>query len=339
MDWQHFIARLEHCDIGQSLGAAALKNLKAKCVLVALVFGAVSAPVSAQTSSNTVWRSDKWRVWKKDESCNLSQTNLREGLAENRTNVTIELPVAQGSSSIMVYSPRYPDFSQQDHRVALLFGNGGSFDLNTGERTAEPFNLGMFGHGVALFLDPQRLHQALRSYGQMGIQIDGNLFDRVSLDGIAEGVAELEKCAGRRSLASADEARPELNTRQMEIMRTVRSVDGYIDKALHDEFWMLMPSALRDSPSANEMLQGLLAEVSEAREDFQEQTWLSAKQSLMAGRTVRTAAYLASKEAALNASTNPGYQAKIRESIASAERQEAEARSMCLGDELTLPAI
>ena len=334
MDWQHFIARLEHCDIGQSLGAAALKNLKAKCVLVALVFGAVSAPVSAQTSSNTVWRSDKWRVWKKDESCNLSQPNLREGLAENRTNVTIELPVAQGSSSIMVYSPRYPDFSQQDHRVALLFGNGGSFDLNTGERTAEPFNLGMFGHGVALFLDPQRLHQALRSYGQMGIQIDGNLFDRVSLDGIAEGVAELEKCAGRRSLASADEARPELNTRQMEIMRTVRSVDGYVDKALHDEFWMLMPSALRDSPSANEMLQGLLAEVSEAREDFQEQTWLSAKQSLMAGRTVRTAAYLASKEAALNASTNPGYQAKIRESIASAERLLAAAGS---GSPLDVP--
>ena len=320
MDWQHFIARLEHCKKRALLRAATLKNLKAKCVLVALVCGAVSAPVSAQTSSSTVWRSDNWRVWKKDQSCNLSQTNLREGLAENRTNLTIELPVAQGSSGVMVYSPRYPDFAQRDHRVALLFGNGTSFDLNTGERTAEPFDLGMFGHGVALFLDPQSLHQALRSYGQMGIQIDGNLFDRVSLDGIAEGVAELEKCAGRSSLTFADAARPELNTRQMEIMRTVRSVDGYIDKALHDEFWMLMPSALRDSPSAHRMLRDLLAEVGEAREDLQEQTWLSAYESLKAGRVVRTAAYLEAKEASLNASANPGYQARIRDSIASAER-------------------
>lgn len=220
----------------------------------------------------------------------------------------------------MVYSPRYPDFSQQDHRVALLFGNGGSFDLNTGERTAQPFNLGMFGHGVALLLDPQMLHQALRSYGQMGIQIDGKIVDRVSLGGIAEGVAQLERCAGRSSLSSADELRPELSARQIEIMRTVRSVDGYIDKALHDEFWMLMPSAVRSSPSAHRMLRDLLAEVGEAREDFQEQTWLSAYESLKAGRAIRTAAYLESKEAALNASANPGYQARIRDSIASAER-------------------
>jgi len=297
-----------------------LNNLKAKCVLGALLFAAVSTPVSAQTSSNTVWRSDNWRVWKKDQSCNLSQTNLKEGLAENRTNVTIELPIAQGSSSIMVYSPRYPDFSRKDYRVALLFGDGGNFDLNTGERTAEPFDFGMFGHGVALFLDPQKLHQALRSYGQMGIQINGNLIDRISLGGIAEGVAELEKCAGRSSLASADEARPELNARQMEIMRTVRSVEGYIDKALHDEFWMLMPSALRNSPSAHRMLRDLLAEVGEAREDFQEQTWLSAHESLKAGRVVRTAAYLEAKEAASEASVNPGYQARIRDSIESAER-------------------
>lgn len=124
----------------------------------------------------------------------------------------------------------------------------------------------------------------------------------------------------RNADSSFGESQPELNARQMEIMRTVRSVDGYIDRDLHNEFWSLMPSAMRNSPSAHQLLKNLLSDVSEAREGFQEQTWVSARESLKARKIVRTKAYLNAKEAALSASTNPGYQAKIRESIASAER-------------------
>jgi len=316
------------------MGAEGLKNEKAKWVFFAAVCIAANAPVVAQTSSNTVWRSADWRVWKQDESCNLSQANLKEGIAQGRTNLSIELPVGQGSSNVMVYSPRYPDYSQQKHQVALLFGNGTDFDLNTGERAAQPLDLGMFGHGVAVFLDPQKLHRALRSYGQMGIQIDGRIVDRVSLGGIVEGIAELEKCAGRNSLASTEEARPALSARQLEIMRTVRSVDGYVNQDLHDEFWRLMPSALRNSSAADQILQDLLKEVQESREDFQKQTWLSAKESLRARRVIKTKAYLDAKDSVLAASANPGYQIKIRDSVASAERLLSAAAS---GTPLDLP--
>ena len=147
MDWQHFIARLEHCDIGHSLGAAELKNLKAKCVLVALVFGAVSAPVSAQTSSNTVWRSDKWRVWKKDESCNLSQTNLRDGLAENRTNVTIELPGDLGQGTIEVHDMT----GRLVHSQSVNAGPARAIHMPlTGKLTAGAYTVRLITAGVTL---------------------------------------------------------------------------------------------------------------------------------------------------------------------------------------------
>jgi hypothetical protein len=118
----------------------------------------------------------------------------------------------------------------------------------------------------------------------------------------------------------ANEIRPELTAQQLEIMRTVRSVDGYIDEVLHREFWSLMPTAIRNSTSAHQMLEDLFAEVGAAREDFQIQTWISAGASLEAGQIVRTTAYSNARDAALNASNNPGYQRSIHDSIASAER-------------------
>jgi hypothetical protein len=127
--------------------------------------------------------------------------------------------------------------------------------------------------------------------------------------------------------STSAKARPELSARQLEIMRTIRSVDGYIDKALHDEFWSLMPSIMRSSPSARRLLEELFSDVGEAGHDFQEQTWLSARESLDAQRIVRTKAYLGARKAVLNASSNRGYQSSIRKSIASAERLLAAAAS------------
>lgn len=124
--------------------------------------------------------------------------------------------------------------------------------------------------------------------------------------------------------ALPSESRPELSARQLEIMKIVRSVDGYINKELHDEFWSLMPSFMRTA-SVQQDFKDLLYDVSEARQDFLKQTQLSAKESLNARQIIRTQGYLDAKAAVLSASSNPGYQTQIRESIASAERWLAAA--------------
>jgi hypothetical protein len=127
------------------------------------------------------------------------------------------------------------------------------------------------------------------------------------------------------SAAYAGDPKAELNTRQSEIMRTVQSVEGYIDKGLYDEFWALMPAEMRDIPSNRQLLKELLSEVGDEREKFMTEAWLSAKASLNAKRIVRTERYILAQKAALNASANSGYQFKIRESLASGERLIAAA--------------
>ncbi|MFN7398745.1 MAG: hypothetical protein ACK5SX_06685 [Sandaracinobacter sp.] len=130
------------------------------------------------------------------------------------------------------------------------------------------------------------------------------------------------------------ETRLSLTNRQVEIIQTVRSVDGYVDENLHKEFWALMPAALSGSPQARYLLERLLSDVREERSDFQKQSWLSAKESLTARRVVRTKGYLDACAAVLAASDNPGYQSKIQESIRSAERLIAAAAS---GSPLDVP--
>lgn len=127
------------------------------------------------------------------------------------------------------------------------------------------------------------------------------------------------------STANAEEMRPELSVRQTEIVKTVQSVEGYIDKELYDEFWALMPAEIRDSPSNRKMLIDFFSEVSDEREKFMAESWLSAKASLAAKRIVRTEGYIAAQMTALNASANSGYQSKIPGSIASGERLIAAA--------------
>lgn len=125
---------------------------------------------------------------------------------------------------------------------------------------------------------------------------------------------------GIQNAAHAADTSPALSARQWEIIRTVQSVDGYVDQQLHREFWALMPAMVRNSSEAHQMLEDLLTETGEARQDFIEQSWISARESLKARRIVRTQGYLNAKAAVTTASQNAAYQAKVRESIAAAEK-------------------
>jgi hypothetical protein len=125
--------------------------------------------------------------------------------------------------------------------------------------------------------------------------------------------------------AQGNDAPSSLNQRQLDILQTVRATDGYINQELHGEFWQLFPSFVRTDPDFPRLFSEMLADISGPRHDFQRQTWLSARASLKAGRIVKTPAYVASAEAVRTASTNPGYQTSVENSIASAERLVAAA--------------
>lgn len=121
------------------------------------------------------------------------------------------------------------------------------------------------------------------------------------------------------NFASARESHQELSSRQQEIIRIVRSIEGYLTKDLHDEFWRSMPPEI-NTPANYKMLADMMKQVSEARENFLRESWVSARASLRAGKVVRTPAYILAKEQVLLASDNPGYRKFILESIAGAER-------------------
>lgn len=91
------------------------------------------------------------------------------------------------------------------------------------------------------------------------------------------------------NFAFAKENWQELSPRQQEIIRIVRSTEGYLTKNLHDEFWRLMPPEIK-TPSGYKMLADMFEEVSEAREDFLRESWVSAQASLRTGKVVRTTA-------------------------------------------------
>lgn len=122
--------------------------------------------------------------------------------------------------------------------------------------------------------------------------------------------------------------------RQREILRTVRSVEGYIDEELHKEFWELFPDFVREDPRLPTLMNDLLGEVGDARREFQKQTWLSVQESLTARRVVRTPGYLAAVKTMRGATANAGFQDGIEKSVLSAERLLAAAAT---GQPLEMP--
>lgn len=125
---------------------------------------------------------------------------------------------------------------------------------------------------------------------------------------------------GSTAWAQAQDQQQDLTNRQREILRTVLSVEGYIDETLHNEFWALFPDAARRDPKFGAQLEALFGQVTGARQEFQKQSWLSAQASATAKKVVRTPGYVASVQAVRSASANPGYKAEIDRSIASVER-------------------
>jgi hypothetical protein len=102
-------------------------------------------------------------------------------------------------------------------------------------------------------------------------------------------------------------------------LRTIRSVEGYIDEELHKEFWELFPDFVREDPRLPTLMNDLLGEVGDARREFQKQTWLSVQQSLDAGRVVRTPGYLAAVKTMRGATANASFQDGIEKSVSSVE--------------------
>lgn len=153
--------------------------------------------VFGQDSSTTFWRSNKWRVWVDSDGCNLSQTNIKEILKEGETQLTVELPFAAGPANLMIYSTEYPDMTKKEDRLSLVFGDKHQPRIRVGKTVVIPFELDVFGHGVSFFMDKQYLNSALRKYTVIGLEVDQEVVDFVYLDGISEGVAELEKCVVR----------------------------------------------------------------------------------------------------------------------------------------------
>lgn len=111
-----------------------------------------------------------------------------------------------------------------------------------------------------------------------------------------------------------------LTARQLEIVRTVRSVDGYITEELHREFWGLVPASIRRDPNLRPVMLKYINEMGGARLEFQRETWVSARESLLAGKVVKTRGYERSRLELQNSSSNPLYQKGISNSILSAEK-------------------
>lgn len=131
--------------------------------------------------------------------------------------------------------------------------------------------------------------------------------------------------SGLTGSANAQSRADPFTERQREILRTVRSVDGYIDEKLHNEFWSHIPRSIREDPRLQTLSQNLLGEVGEARLEFQKQGWLSARDSLSAGKVVRTPGYVAAVEALRNVSANARFQDGVERSIIATERLLAAA--------------
>ena len=110
-----------------------------------------------------------------------------------------------------------------------------------------------------------------------------------------------------------------LTPRQMEIIQTVLNVDGFISKELHDEFWALMPPAIRDDAKTRDIVIRFIDRTLTASVRFQRESWASIKASMEASRVVKSPSYAIAKKSVLSASTNPQYQRQAQKGVADAE--------------------
>jgi len=114
-------------------------------------------------------------------------------------------------------------------------------------------------------------------------------------------------------------AQDSLSARQLEIIQIVLSVEGYITKELHAEFWASVPPTIRHDAKTMEAFVRTIDRSIAAGVRFQWESWASMKASLEAGRIVKTPGYAIAKKSALNASTIPSFNQHARQGVANAE--------------------
>ena len=114
-------------------------------------------------------------------------------------------------------------------------------------------------------------------------------------------------------------AKDDLTSRQMEIIQTVLSVEGFISKELHDEFWASVPPAIRSDTKTRDAFVRFIDRSIAAGVRFQRESWASMKASLEAGRVTKSPGYAIAKKSALNASTIPQYKRQSQKAVANAE--------------------
>ena len=114
-------------------------------------------------------------------------------------------------------------------------------------------------------------------------------------------------------------AQDDLTPRQMEIIQTVLSVEGFITEELHEEFWSSVPSAIRTDAATRAdfilFIDGAIA----AGVRFQRESWASMKLSLDAARVVKSPGYEIAKKSALNSSSLHQYKQQAQQAVANAE--------------------
>lgn len=119
--------------------------------------------------------------------------------------------------------------------------------------------------------------------------------------------------------AHAEDAQNDLSSRQMEIMQTVMSVEGFITKELHSEFWASFSPAIRDDAMLRGAIVRFLDRSIAAGVRFQRESWASIKASLEAGRVVKSPGYAEAKKGVLSASTIPQYKRQSQRAVANSE--------------------
>lgn len=110
-----------------------------------------------------------------------------------------------------------------------------------------------------------------------------------------------------------------LPPRQMEILQTVLSVEGFLTKELHSEFWASVPSAILNDAKMRTAFDQLINRSIAATVIFQRESWASMKASLEAGRIVKSPGYAMAKKNMLSVSSIPQIKDQLQTALGHAE--------------------
>ncbi|MGH7928527.1 MAG: hypothetical protein ACREQV_12110, partial [Candidatus Binatia bacterium] len=97
------------------------------------------------------------------------------------------------------------------------------------------------------------------------------------------------------------------------------NVEGFITRALHDEFWASVPNEIRKDTESRSAFLDFVERTVAAGLSFQRESWASMKASLAARKVVKTPGYEPAKRAVLASSNLREYQAQVGNSIENAE--------------------